>query len=208
MRRLRRVGAFNNRGSTETLARGLLVCVCLIGTWSVEAFGQQDPLLEDWRWVHYGIESGLPSEAVKDLAESQETLWAATTAGMAWFDGYRWNAVGVTGLDPRLFTDMAPDRRDGVYVAADGSLYHVDQTGSEAVPLSFDGVRIDVSGLATTGRQELYLTQGPDVYRLIGDSLERLPRPPSSSTNRGDLVAYLQFAHSLAVFGRWCMARK
>ena len=66
---------------TKTLACGLLACACLTSAWSGEALGQKDPLLEDWRWVHYGTESGLPSGWVIDLVESGETLWAATPSG-------------------------------------------------------------------------------------------------------------------------------
>ena len=54
----------------------------------------QGSLVEDWRWVRYGVEEGLPSTLVHAVARgSNGTIWAATERGPAWFDGYRWRRV-------------------------------------------------------------------------------------------------------------------
>jgi hypothetical protein len=51
-------------------------------------------LNEEWRWVQFTTESGLPSNHVTALVESNDgIIWVATTSGIAWFDGYRWNAL-------------------------------------------------------------------------------------------------------------------
>lgn len=58
---------------------------------------------EDWRWVRFSTESGLPANQVVALDEATDgTVWIATTSGIAWFDGLRWmlidTAQGVPGV--------------------------------------------------------------------------------------------------------------
>ncbi len=48
---------------------------------------------EEWRWVSFGEEAGLPVGRPLDLVEARDgTPWAVTTAGAAWFDGHEWIA--------------------------------------------------------------------------------------------------------------------
>ncbi len=47
---------------------------------------------EAWRWIQFTTTSGLPSDRVIDLIETDDGLvWALTTGGIAYYDGFRWN---------------------------------------------------------------------------------------------------------------------
>jgi signal transduction histidine kinase/ligand-binding sensor domain-containing protein len=55
---------------------------------------QFERLYEEWRWVRFDVSSGLPSPRVLDVFEASDgKVWALTSAGLAWFDGYRWTPV-------------------------------------------------------------------------------------------------------------------
>ncbi len=76
------------------LGRLLSIAVLLMGAGhpASPVQAQTDPLNEAWRWVHYGAESGLPSDRVLDIVETTEGIaWAMTGAGLAWYDEYRWH---------------------------------------------------------------------------------------------------------------------
>ncbi len=60
--------------------------------------------LVDGRWEHFGVAEGLPSENVLGVSaeldgEGRWEVWAGTYAGLARFDGTRWEAFE-TGLNP------------------------------------------------------------------------------------------------------------
>lgn len=45
---------------------------------------------DSWRWAVFTTEDGLPSNCIEHVIESGDgTHWAATTRGMAWYDGFR-----------------------------------------------------------------------------------------------------------------------
>ena len=183
--------------SVPRLVYAVVVCVLRASIRPVDACGQEDPLQEDWRWVRYGVESGLPSERLLGLVESAGTLWVATDEGMAWFGGYRWNAITVPGLEMQAWVDqrnsdarptrrMAPDYGGGVYLATSGPLYHVEQGHSEVIPLMFDGASLAVTSVATTGPDEVYVVAGPTVFAWDGNLITELPAlPPEPLANDG-----------------------
>ncbi len=52
---------------------------------------------EEWRWVHFTTESGLPSNDIEYIEEARDgTMWVGTKAGLAWFDGYVWHKIDST----------------------------------------------------------------------------------------------------------------
>src|SRR2546422_8211900 len=59
-----------------------------------QLYSQFEALNEEWRWVHFTTESGLPSNHVYDVVETGDgTTWASTADGLAWCDGFRWHAI-------------------------------------------------------------------------------------------------------------------
>ena len=64
---------------------------------AVDAAGVRGaPQFEAWRWTTFTIESGLPSNEITALAETDSTVWVGTSTGLAWYDGFIWNVVDST----------------------------------------------------------------------------------------------------------------
>ncbi|MEO8167886.1 MAG: two-component regulator propeller domain-containing protein, partial [bacterium] len=43
---------------------------------------------DEWRWIRFSQESGLPSNHIYNLTETKDGIvWVATTAGVAFYDG-------------------------------------------------------------------------------------------------------------------------
>jgi PAS domain S-box-containing protein len=62
---------------------------------SISAPGETPPFREAYRWVHFTTESGLPSNTISQIYETDDsTLWVATPSGLAWFDGFKWTSTG------------------------------------------------------------------------------------------------------------------
>src|SRR5438552_16098784 len=74
-----------------------LLTLLVVLTASSTLHSQFDTFNDAWRWVHFTIESGLPSNHLTSIVEAKDgTTWAATSAGLAYYDGFRWVAVGDT----------------------------------------------------------------------------------------------------------------
>src|SRR5437879_2822608 len=75
-----------------------------------------DPGEGEWRWSEFTTESGLPSDHIYLIAETKDgTIWVATAAGYAWYDGYRWNlADSSTGLRSARAWTMGTFDRDSL----------------------------------------------------------------------------------------------
>ncbi len=142
------------------LGVGLLVpTLCWPG--STEAAGPSDPhgLNDPWRWRHFSTESGLPSGRIIDICEAADgTVWASTTAGLAWYDGYRWRTVGpAEGLPAAPLTGLAADERGKVLVFAGGVLYRGGRTGMQRFRPTLDDAEYVVAAVAPLGQHEYFL---------------------------------------------------
>src|SRR5437867_597332 len=104
--------------SHSALRRSLFV-ICLSVSFNSILWTQFESFSQEWRWANFTMESGLPSNEVSDVVESPEgTAWAATSLGIAWFDGFQWHAVS----DP----DGAFRKRPQVIVAGyDSTIFAV-----------------------------------------------------------------------------------
>jgi ligand-binding sensor domain-containing protein len=71
-------------------------------------------------WTRFGVEGGLPSDDVNDVAVADDgTVWAATRRGLARFDGSRWEEV-------------EPGNHGVVAVAPDGAVWAAKAAGTDA----------------------------------------------------------------------------
>jgi signal transduction histidine kinase/ligand-binding sensor domain-containing protein len=77
------------------------------------------------RLVHFSERDGLPPGAVTAFAlDSAGAIWAATTTGLARFDGTRWRTLGAAdGYPGGMTTDLMVDRRGTVWAAASQGVY-------------------------------------------------------------------------------------
>jgi PAS domain S-box-containing protein len=71
-----------------------MLCICAILPAAVvlclsQTYNFDDPN----RWTHFTTESGLPSNMIQDIAETNDsTLWVAASS-LAWFNGFQWKTV-------------------------------------------------------------------------------------------------------------------
>ena len=109
------------------------------------AAGQVPAGRDAWRWASFGRADGLPPGSVSALAESSAgILWAATDAGLAWFDGFVWNRVGASrGLPERPVTRLVAATDGGVLAIIHGRVYRGDTTGFVPMPVRVNGARLD-----------------------------------------------------------------
>ncbi|MDQ8154407.1 MAG: histidine kinase dimerization/phospho-acceptor domain-containing protein [Gemmatimonadota bacterium] len=99
----------------------------------------QTTLVEEWRWVHFGVAEGLPSPVVHSVSRARDgTMWAATDRGPAWFDGYRWQVVrdqaGRT-LPTATTGYVAPAADSSVVFRTGQTVYRVAGRGEAARPI-------------------------------------------------------------------------
>jgi signal transduction histidine kinase/ligand-binding sensor domain-containing protein len=111
---------------------------------------QDDPLTESWRWVHFTTASGLPSNRVFNIIETPDgTVWAATQAGLAWFDGYAWHAIPKSdGLPEAKLNAVVPDGSNGLLVVAENRLYRGGRNGFRLLSVALDGQGQPVANVA------------------------------------------------------------
>ncbi len=114
---------------------------------------------DQWRWAHFTVESGLPSNNVLDVVETPAgTVWASTGGGIAWFDEYRWHPMGAAqGIPEREPSVIATHGDDELWAVVDGALYLGDKSGFRHVPISVDGNDLQVRGVVAAGPNGTFL---------------------------------------------------
>lgn len=150
------------------------------GAWSYssEAVGQDaaeqiSPLQERWRIIRFGVASGLPSGQVNDVIETADgTPWAATESGLAWYDGYRWNAVlhgNMTLQSP--ITALYGVLGNAVVFRCGDRVGIVDTNAVRMLPLRA------VSSARIIGADTLLVRSNGKWYHVAGSSIRTIPRP-------------------------------
>jgi signal transduction histidine kinase/ligand-binding sensor domain-containing protein len=101
------------------------------------ARGQLSHLYDQWRWVRFGTESGLPSSIVSGVYESGDHVsWVHTSRGFAWYDGNLWHEKYIAGLAESNVQAMriSPDTA-GLLLTFQGMLLSVRCDTIETFPL-------------------------------------------------------------------------
>src|SRR5262245_60352084 len=89
-------------------------------------------LSQPWRWTQFSTSSGLPSDQVTEVVELEDgTVWCSTPAGIAWYDGYRWERV--TGLAARGANQMVAYDRERVLIFMPDGLHLGGRKGFETL---------------------------------------------------------------------------
>ncbi|MCW5895973.1 MAG: PAS domain S-box protein [Bacteroidetes bacterium] len=135
------------------------------------AHAQLPPFDQEWRWVHFTTESGLPSDNIYNVVETSDgTPWVATSRGVAWFDGYRWNTVDTSLVLPVGRTNAfyaLPD--DRILLVTRGKAFIGGKTGfrsivtghvEHAIPFSSDSILL-------TSREELFLASRDTLIPMM-----------------------------------------
>ena len=142
---------------------------------------QSDPLNEAWRWAHYGVEAGLPSEQVYDLVETSDGLvWANTLKGLAWYDGFRWHAVGHAENAPlQQISGLVPDRDGNVLFKFRNQWHRGNQYGFNAFFATQGRDTLVINTILPFNAGELLLRTSDDLYSHRDATLHAFPLPAS-----------------------------
>jgi ligand-binding sensor domain-containing protein/signal transduction histidine kinase len=113
---------------------------------------------EQWRWVHFTTESGLPSTEINDLCETKSgKVWVSTSKGIAWYNGYYWQTIDTSlGLPAHSARTIFPLDRDSIIVLTDSVLYSGTTTGFRPLFLPEHG-RPNILEAVSTSPDSLFL---------------------------------------------------
>lgn len=145
---------------------------------------QDDTFSEDWRWAHFTTDNGLPSNRVNDIVETSDGIpWAVTPAGLAWYDGFKWNQLrDTTNALKKRPNWVAADLNGKLIVVVDKRLYTGDQHGFQRVSIPFEGRELEVEGIAPIGNEKYVVASAVSTY---------LYNAPEHAASRIDMPAPL-----------------
>jgi len=173
------------RPRVSTLFRRAPLLVLSVMLFQNPAECQWESFRETWRWAHFTTESGLPSNRVYDVVETPKgTIWAATQAGLAWYDGYRWTPVdssnGIPAKPPACMTNYSDDQ---VLVVANQRLYLGDRNGFRRIPVRPDPADEAVLSVAAYSRNHAFVLEARALYSCENGNLLRIPSPSKIMTD-------------------------
>lgn len=181
------MGKFLRIFSTDRFIRIFIIYTAflLIGGGSeTEIFCQstldERSLNENWRWVQFTIESGLPSNQIISIEETKDgTVWVATTRGVAWYDGFRWNLVdSMMGLPIQQPRSLKIGNDGDVYLLLeDGQLFRGNKRGFKRILSSFIHIEriaiLDSSRLIFSTKEKMLVDSSTQVSSLIFPEIDR-----------------------------------
>ncbi|MBI5472141.1 MAG: response regulator [Ignavibacteriae bacterium] len=129
--------AGNRVPTFRRITRLLFVLITLSSVSFTSTLAQPSRLLEDWRWVSFGAESGLPSNHIYSIVETESgTPWVFTKGGVAWYDDYVWHKVAFPKHPPFSKPQSFYNLHDRIILAYDSTVFVGDTSGFEAMEIS------------------------------------------------------------------------
>ena len=153
----------------------LLALATLLCPTSMNA--QFDRIYDTWRWAHFTEESGLPSNRVFNVVETGDgQVWAHTSHGLAWFDGFRWIAVSIPNLSNTDYDGGTSHAEDSfVTFWTRGGTFAVDRNGSRQIAYPPGS---SIKGPIYCLDPNSFITKGDtSLFRITGDSVKVHPSP-------------------------------
>ncbi len=168
---------------TVSVPHPALLAACLVLT-GIAAQAQTPAFADRWRWARFSTMTGLPSNTITAIAETRDgTPWVATTAGFAWFDGYRWHPIGPAARnEPEARSPvLVADPGGGVTGVLDGRLFRGDTSGLLDITPSIGGGGTLVLDAEPTRDGALVMYLSPDsaiAFGVVGpDGFRTIPPP-------------------------------
>jgi PAS domain S-box-containing protein len=170
----------NKKYFVDLLKRNAVAICLLLSLLPGILFSQNENYYQPWRWVKFTSEFGLPSNYILDVIETEDgTVWAATTSGVAYYDGFLWHALdqqlGLPGKQPVL---IERGLHDSLLVIIDGALYSGTRKGFRKLPLT--GVLAAVPLLPNA----LLVESNNNLYVVKDDVANAFPSPESKMKER------------------------
>ncbi len=96
-----------------------------------KGFAQLEPFFEEWRYVHFTVENGLPSNEILSIVETSDSIvWAATSKGLAYYDGYHFYPLDQSlGLPKGSVSFMSEGPNGKLLIIIGGLLFFGDRQG-------------------------------------------------------------------------------
>lgn len=134
-------------------------------------------LLQGDRLLQYGPAEGFPAGPVARMeADAQGTMWAATWAGLARFDGRRWQRIGADWGYPAARADwLLRDRRGVLWVSSGDSVLRLRPGARRFEPTGIATMLYAVLAESPDGR--IWLSDRHGGTRAITDTGGRLLQP-------------------------------
>ncbi|MFA6456099.1 MAG: two-component regulator propeller domain-containing protein, partial [Bacteroidota bacterium] len=151
--------------------------IVLVGD-STILLAQFDTFHESWRWTHFTTKTGLPSNVIEDIVETDNgTVWVLTPKGIAWYDGFRWNAIDSSRGLPEIQPNKIVAGNNGtMFAIMNRSLYKGDTSGFKPVFPNVDSLAGKIvsaemfdtaSLLFSTAQGPVYLMRGTEIVPYV-----------------------------------------
>ncbi|MBP6671500.1 MAG: hypothetical protein KA247_00010 [Bacteroidetes bacterium] len=173
---------------------------------SQTAQSQFEQFYESWRWSHFTTASGLPSDVVEGIIESEDNIpWVTTAKGVAWYDGYRWNPILVDSARPNLRARMISKyHHDNIFIILDGDLYVGNTKGFNKILFNnqtMQGEITSVAALDSTSFICVYETGDSAYIVKIKDGIDRpIASPPPGRVYRTSNTVWLSAGIDIGLY--------
>ncbi|MFA6470041.1 MAG: two-component regulator propeller domain-containing protein, partial [Bacteroidota bacterium] len=149
-----------------TKAHLLLFLLCCI-VYSAQA--QFEHLHEPWRWTSFTTKTGLPSDIIENITESDDgTPWVVTPKGIAWYDGFRWHAIDSAHGLPEIQANKIFKGRNGeIFVLTNRTLYSGGKEGFDHVFAPVDTLEGKITTAALFDSTTLIIATSNGVFYLL-----------------------------------------
>lgn len=148
---------------------------------------ESETLFENWRWTTFTTESGLPSNHILGIYETTSDIpWVLTTAGLAWYDGYRWNALQDTlGFLHSNVSWVCPGLDGCLLVISNRHAFKVDTSSIEmiAIPDRYETEQLNaLMAIVPLGVQSYMFMNSTSLFVLEHRSLHPVKLPGAISS--------------------------
>lgn len=108
--------------------------------------GFPERLQDVWRWRHFGMADGLPSEDTHYLTESPAgQVWVQSSKGLVYFDGYRWRQPSCAEeLSKKVVAQLTPHEGQAIFAVLSGEVWSVMPNRCRQLPLVYEGTPLAV----------------------------------------------------------------
>lgn len=166
------------------LFRHIILFVMLTAGAVTAARAQFDAFYETWRWAHFTTATGLPSDVVEDVVETDDGMvWATTRKGLAWYDKFHWHSIVVDSANPtQRIRVIEKHSKNKLLIIVNGALFLGDVSGFHRVRLT-DGVHKGrVTSVASIDSVSfLYVIENADTSAVLmynNDRSLKVEAPP------------------------------
>jgi PAS domain S-box-containing protein len=140
---------------------------------------QLSELNDDWRWVRFDTFSGLPSLEILEILELPSGVpWVQLRAGLAWYDGFQWQAVPLdSAVAHSVFRARMSAEANTVLLVISPALYRVSSTGAVRLVPSYNGSPLAVQRAYSIPGEGIMLQCDTSLYLYKGDTTLFIPSP-------------------------------